>query len=119
MRMLLMACGALLLCMPAYAQSMPGMRMGGTPGANEPASTKGYRDAMIKMDQGMNVPYTGDADRDFVTGMIPHHQGAVDMARVELKYGKDPALKKLARNIISSQEEQIAFMRQWQARHAK
>ena len=74
---------------------------------------------MTKMDQGMNVPYTGDADRDFVAGMIPHHQGAVDMARVELKYGKDPALKKLARDIIASQDEQIAFMRKWQAKHAK
>lgn len=119
MRRLLMTCGLLLAVLPAYAQSMQGMQMGNAPAANEPASTKGYRDAMTKMDQGMSVRYTGNADRDFVAGMIPHHQGAVDMARVELKYGKDPALKKLARNIISSQEEQITFMRQWQAKHAK
>ena len=43
----------------------------------------------------------------------------MDMARVELQYGKDPGAEKLARNIISSQEEQIAFMQQWQAKHAK
>ncbi|HVC58902.1 MAG TPA: DUF305 domain-containing protein [Acetobacteraceae bacterium] len=107
---------------PALAQTtptMPGMQMGGAPAANETPSTKGFREAMTKMDQGMNVPYTGDADWDFVAGMIPHHQGAVDMARVELRYGKDPALKRLARDIIASQQRQIVFMRQWQAKHAK
>jgi uncharacterized protein (DUF305 family) len=108
----------LLAAVPAFAQSMLGMAMTGAPEANEPASTKAYRDAMTKMDQGMNMPYSGDPDRDFVAGMIPHHQGAVDMARVELQYGKDPALKKLARDIIASQRKEIAFMRQWQARHA-
>ena len=67
----------------------------------------------------MSITYTGDADKDFVAGMIPHHQGAVDMAKVELQYGKDPQLKKLARDIIKSQDEQIAFMKSWQAKHAK
>ncbi len=100
-------------------QTMPGMQMGGAPAANEAPSTKAYRDAMAKMDQGMNVPYTGDADRDFVAGMIPHHQGAVDMAIVELQYGKDPALRKLARTIIAAQRKEIAFMQRWQAKHAK
>ena len=119
MRVLLMTCGLLLAAAPAFAQSMQGMPMGGSPAANEAPSTKGYRDAMTTMDQGMNVPYTGDADRDFVAGMIPHHQGAVDMAQVELQYGKDPTLKKLARDIIASQRKEIAFMRQWQAKHAK
>lgn len=104
---------------PAFGQSMQGMQMGGAPAANEAPSTNGYRDAMTKMDQGMSVPYTGNADRDFVAGMIPHHQGAVDMAEVELKYGKDPQLKKLARSIISSQTREIAFMKQWQAKHAQ
>ena len=119
MRSILMVCGVLLATTPAYAQSMQGMQMGGTPAANEAPSTKAYRDAMTKMDKGMDVPYSGDADRDFVAGMIPHHQGAVDMAQVELKYGKDPALKKLAQNIIASQQKEIAFMRQWQTKHAR
>ena len=116
---LLIAVGLLLVALPALAQSMPGMPMGGATATNEPASTKGYRDAMTKMNQGMNVPYTGNADRDFVAGMIPHHQGAVDMAKVELQYGQDPALKKMARDIIASQTKEIAFMWQWQAKHAK
>jgi uncharacterized protein (DUF305 family) len=101
------------------AQSMPGMQMGGAPAAGEAASTTAFRAAMATMDKGMDVPYTGDADRDFVAGMIPHHQGAVDMAQVELKYGKDPALRKLAMDIVAAQRKEIAFMQQWQAQHAK
>ena len=75
----------------------------------------GYKKAMNGMMMGMDHPYSGNADRDFVTGMLPHHQGAVDMARVELQYGSDPALKKLARDIIASQTKEQAFMRQWLA----
>ena len=67
----------------------------------------------------MNVRFTGDTDLDFVRGMVPHHQGAVDMARVELQYGKDPQLRKLARNIIASQQQQVAFMDKWLAAHGK
>jgi uncharacterized protein (DUF305 family) len=98
---------------------MPAMQMGSAPAANDAPSTKAFRDAMTKLDQGMNVPYTGDADRDFVAGMIPHHQGAVDMAKVELQYGKDPALTKLAHDIIAAQQREIAFMQGWQAKHTK
>ena len=84
-----------------------------------PPSTKAYRDAMAKMDQGMAITYSGDADKDFVAGMIPHHQGAIDMAQVELHYGKDPQLRKLARDIIAAQQKEIAFMKSWQAKHAQ
>jgi uncharacterized protein (DUF305 family) len=98
---------------------MAGMSMGGTPSANEAPSTRAFRESMAKMDRGMNVPYTGNTDRDFVAGMIPHHEGAVDMARVELRYGKDPALRKLARTIIASQQKEIAFMQKWQAQHGR
>ena len=65
----------------------------------------------------MNMPMSGDPDRDFVAGMIPHHQGAIDMAQAELKYGKDPQLKKLARSIISAQKKEIASMKRWQQQH--
>ncbi len=102
---------------PALAQ-MPGMQMG-SPAPGEPASNRAYRDAMTKMDQGMAITYTGDADKDFVAGMIPHHQGAVDMAKVELQYGKDRQLRRLARNIIAAQQKEIAFMSAWQAKHGK
>lgn len=95
---------------------MPGMEHGAA--ASSPA-VKDMMDAMMKMDEGMKVAPTGDADRDFVAMMIPHHQGAIDMARVELKYGKDPALRKLANAIVSAQEKEIKEMRSWQANHGR
>jgi uncharacterized protein (DUF305 family) len=102
----------------AQQTSMPGMR-GNAAAANEPASTTLHRDAMRKMGQDMAIPYSGDADRDFVAGTVPHHQGAIDMARVELQYGKDPELRKLARTIIAAQMKEIAFMQAWQVKHAR
>jgi uncharacterized protein (DUF305 family) len=105
---------AVLMCGPAFAQSMPGMAM---PGDGDAPSTKAYKGAMMAMDKGMDIPYTGNADQDFVAGMIPHHQGAVAMAKVELQYGHDPQLKRLAREIIAAQDKEIAFMKHWQASH--
>jgi uncharacterized protein (DUF305 family) len=117
----LIAATLLIMPLPLLAQpmSMPGMPMGGGPAANEPASNAAYRDAMTKMGQGMEITYSGNADKDFVAGMIAHHQGAIDMARVELKYGKDPQMRKLARNVITAQEKEITVMKTWQAKHAK
>ena len=68
---------------------------------------------------GMEGAPSGDADRDFVAMMLPHHQGAVDMARIELQYGKDPALRRLAAAIIKAQAVEIAEMQAWQLRHAR
>lgn len=72
-----------------------------------------YERSMQKMHQGMMVGYTGDADYDFVAGMIPHHQGAVDMALIVLKYGKNPEMKALAERIIIAQRQEIGFMSNW------
>ena len=59
------------------------------------------------------MPLTGDADRDFLASMIPHHQGAIDMAQVVLKHGKDPKVRKLAQDIIDAQKKEIATMKAW------
>lgn len=89
--------------------------------AQMPAAATADRDMMAGMDK-MNhdmaaAPMTGNADHDFVAMMIPHHQGAVDMAQTELRYGKDPALRRLATDIVAAQDKEIAFMRRWQATH--
>ncbi len=79
------------------------------------ASSEGFQammnDATERMHAAMHVPFTGDADRDFARMMIPHHQGAIDMAMVELRYGKDERLKRLAQEIIVSQKQEIEVMR--------
>lgn len=75
-------------------------------------------EAMAVMDKGMDqAPKTGDPDHDFVTMMIPHHQGAVDMAKVLLLYGKDPELRTLAQQIITDQQYEIQLMQKWLKSH--
>lgn len=91
----------------------------GQAAAPPPASTQAFQNAMDKMHGGMDVTYTGDADRDFVAGMIPHHQGAIDMAQVELQYGRDPKIRQLAARIISAQEHEIEMMKAWAAKRHK
>jgi uncharacterized protein (DUF305 family) len=58
----------------------------------------------------MDLPFSGDVDRDFARMMIPHHQGAIDMAIAELRYGKDERLRRLAQEIIVDQQQEIAVM---------
>lgn len=82
-------------------------------------SAKVYMDGMATMNRDMGAAMTGDADIDFATMMIPHHQGAIDMAKVELEYGKNPELRKLSEAIISAQEGEIAFLKGWLAKNAR
>jgi uncharacterized protein (DUF305 family) len=65
---------------------------------------------MERMHKDMSIAPSGDPDRDFAAMMIPHHQGAVDMARVELQFGKDPVLRRLAQGIIVEQLQEIEVM---------
>jgi uncharacterized protein (DUF305 family) len=67
--------------------------------------------AMDKMMAGMDVKPTGDVDADFTAMMIPHHQGAIDMAQVELRYGHNETLRRIAQEIIVEQQQEIAAMR--------
>ena len=76
-------------------------------------ATKAYRDANAKMHRDMDITFSGDADVDFVRGMIPHHQGAIDMAKVVLQHGKDEQTRKWATDVIREQEREIAEMRTW------
>ena len=67
--------------------------------------------AMDRMMGAMQIRPTGDVDRDFAAMMIPHHQGAMDMAVAELRYGRNPRLKRIAQEIIVDQQQEIAAMR--------
>ncbi len=121
-------CIGLLTATPAMAEdmdmksmdhmNMDHMEMGATSAESSPSS-KAFEESMQNMHKNMMMSYTGETDVDFVKGMIPHHQGAIDMAKVELKYGKDPEIRKLAEDIIKAQESEIAFMNAWLAKHAK
>ncbi len=84
-----------------------------------PEATTENAAAMQAMMKSMMTPYTGDPDTDFVKGMIPHHQGAIDNAKIALKYAKDPAVLKLANEIVAAQEGEIAFMTDWLKRNGK
>lgn len=75
-------------------------------------------DAMAVMDHGMtHAPMNGKAEHDFITMMMPHHQGAVDMAKAVLLYSNDPEIRNLALGIITEQQNEIRVMQAWLQRH--
>jgi hypothetical protein len=66
--------------------------------------------AMNKMMAEMKITPSGDVDADFVAMMVPHHQGAIDMAKAELRYGRNEQLRRIAQEIIVTQQQEIAAM---------
>lgn len=80
---------------------------------------RAFKEVHMKMMREMHLPLSGNPDRDFVRHMTPHHQGAIDMARIQLQYGTDPELRQLADSIIKDQEREIAQMNAWSQRNAK
>jgi uncharacterized protein (DUF305 family) len=81
---------------------------------------KAYAEAMDKMHPAMAAGVMAeDPDVAFVCGMIPHHQGAIDMAKIELQFGKDAWAKEFAQKVIDAQTQEIADMRKWLGEHAK
>jgi uncharacterized protein (DUF305 family) len=89
------------------------------PAAGEHPSVAAFRAANDRMHRDMDIRFSGNADADFVRGMIPHHQGAIDMAKVVLEHGKDEQTRKWAADIIREQEREIGEMRAWLARNGQ
>jgi uncharacterized protein (DUF305 family) len=83
-------------------------------GANATGDHGGFYEAMDvameRMMAAMHVPTTRDVDGDFAAMMIPHHQGAIDMAIAELRYGTDPQLRRIAQEIVIDQQQEITAM---------
>jgi uncharacterized protein (DUF305 family) len=115
---LVLAAAIVALPSVALAQAHHGSHSGhSTPAqtaqtANNPA-IQGYRQANEKMHRDMDITFSGDADVDFVRGMIPHHQGAIDMAKIALQHAKDEQIRRWANDVIREQEREIAEMQAW------
>jgi uncharacterized protein (DUF305 family) len=101
-----------LLAAPALAQTQ-GHGHHAAPAAAPDPVTAAFLAANDRMHQDMAVEFTGDADVDFARAMIPHHQGAIDMAAIILEHGDDPELRALAEAIVAAQEAEIAMLRAW------
>ena len=95
---------------PAEMQKMMDDMM---PKDTDSPSTRAFKEAHMKMMKSMHITFSGNANVDFVRGMIPHHQGAIDMAKVMLQYGSDQQIKAMAQKIIDDQQREIAEMQAW------
>ena len=97
---------SLVLCLHAHPTPVTS-----TAGSVESEFLVANNKAMAKMMNGMKIKESGDVDRDFTNLMIPHHEGAIDMARAELQYGKNEQLRRIAQEIIVAQQQEIVAMR--------
>jgi uncharacterized protein (DUF305 family) len=100
---------------------MPGMNHDmmsmGQPKGDQGQSSKAYAEANAAMHKAMDIEFSGNADVDFAKGMIAHHQGAIDMAKVLLEHGKDAEMRALGEKIIAAQQPEIDQMNAWLAKN--
>ena len=106
--------GAVALSAGAVALTLAGSLAHAADAANAGPETPFLTEndqAMTRMMDGMSIKPSGDVDRDFTAMMIPHHQGAIDMAQAELRYGHNEQLRRIAQEIIVEQQQEITAMR--------
>lgn len=116
LRISLIALAISTTTLPALAQTHGDHSAHAMP-MNAAPSTEAFNAINARMHEDMGIEMTGNADLDFARGMIPHHQGAVDMARVVLEHGEDPEIRAFAEQVIAAQEAEIEFLRSWIAAH--
>jgi len=102
-----------------HGDASGGHASAGAPKGDNGPSSLAFHGINAKMHTAMDITFTGNADADFVKGMIPHHEGAVDMAKTVLAFGKDPEIRKLAEEIVRAQESEIALMKAWLANNTR
>ena len=113
---LLALAGLAALPVLALAQGMQGGHSGhGAPAAapGDAVATTALREINARMHRDMDIRYSNDVEVDFVRNMIPHHQGAIDMARIVLQHGKDEQVKTWAADVIREQQREIDAMQKW------
>lgn len=98
---------------PAAGQAPAPHHQPAAPSEFDLASTRAFKEAAIAMHRDMDISYTGEADKDFAAAMIPHHRGAIAMAKIVLQYGGDSEIRRLAEQIIASQEKEVVFLLDW------
>lgn len=103
----------------AHQADMQKMMTDMMPAPGDAPSTVDFKKADMTMMHNMHVAYTGNPDIDFRTHMVPHHQGAIEMAKVALKHAKDQTTKQMAQKIIDDQEKEIAEMQDWLKKNGK
>ena len=114
----------LAIGVPAAVAQMQGMDMQKmmqmmTPSPNDPPSTKDFKQAHMNMMKDMHMEFTGNADVDFAKSMIKHHEGGIEMAKILLKHGKDPEMRKKAEKLIKDQDQENKEFQAWLKNHAK
>ena len=103
---------------PAFAQTGTAAAATQSSAPPQSAATQEYSQAMERMHLEMTkMKPTGDATRDFVEMMIPHHQGAIDMARIVLKHTRDKGIRDLAEEIVEKQQEEVEELQSWLSKH--
>ena len=99
-------------------QGMGGMQMGGQARGDQSVGTLALQAVNQRMHRETMFEYSGNVDADFTRNMIAHHQGAIDMAKIVIAFGKDPRIRQLAENVIKQQEGEVATMKAWLAENA-